>query len=116
MFISYYFHLYLISYLINVYSWYDTKYIKTFATGVIGGTSWKGILVGVAENDSAPQNSAISLKLEKVDRMTGSSDLIVPLKPMLMFKKLQVRLQDFICCLCKIHRYQHLLLTSFIDR
>ena len=48
----------------HICSWYDTKYIKTFATGVVGGTSWSGKLVGISEYDIAPQNSAISLKLE----------------------------------------------------
>ena len=65
-----YVHIFLFSFILNILShkcicsWYDTKYIKTFATGVVGGTSWKGKLVGISEYDIAPQNSAISLKLE----------------------------------------------------
>ena len=45
-------------------SWYDTEHVRTFATGTIGGTSWSGKMVGVAQYDKAQGIDPIVLKLE----------------------------------------------------
>ena len=44
--------------------WYAREYIRVFNSGISGGTSWKGRLIGVTDYENNPSNHPIVVKLE----------------------------------------------------
>ena len=46
------------------HSWYEDKYIGRFDSGITGGTSWRGKIIGVSDYNNNPDEHPFIIKIE----------------------------------------------------